>query len=405
VQVRDTNPLEVMALDQFGNAITDVAFTWSAGGPAGTIDETGMFTTGTQAGSYEGLVKVIAIQGEQDREASIDVTITPGPLSSVAVEPTAVTLDIGGTQPFSFSAYDQFGNEIKDVLSSWRAEPNVGTIDAKGVLTTGTKAGAFLGAVRVQAVEGTAMASASADLSILPDPLATIEVQASSFVVEKDTAQQFEAVGFDQYGNQILGLTFPWEATGGDIDEMGIFTARQSGRHEVRASATSRDSLATGSATVEIPLRVSVASTATFWHTADDAPTLPTILDLGAAGFAPGDLLELTYEVPPPGFSYGCGGPFVDAEGTPVMGVFSGSSTLLPTSALARVPDAIDAGLDTVSGPTFYRNEPTDIPEDFQIFSPSGFTIEVPAGATHLFFGTADSLFGDNCGMIMVTTG
>ena len=152
------------------------------------------------------------------------------------------------------------------------------------------------------------------------------------------------------------------------------------------------------------PLTVQVDPAGTFLHTVNDSPGSPTIVDLAAAGFAPGDVLKLSYSVPPPGFSaYGCGGPFVGAEDTEVIGVFSGSSSLLPPSASARVPNAIDAGSDFVTGPTFNGNEPTDIPQDFRLFPPSEFTIEIPAGATHLFLGIYDSFYAGNCGQITVT--
>ncbi|PYL45937.1 MAG: hypothetical protein DMF40_14250 [Verrucomicrobia bacterium] len=152
------------------------------------------------------------------------------------------------------------------------------------------------------------------------------------------------------------------------------------------------------------PLTVQVDPAGTFLHTVNDTPGSPTIVDLAAAGFAPGDVLKLSYFVPPPGFSaYGCGGPFVGAEDTEVIGVFSGSSSLLPPSASARVPDAIDAGSDFVTGPTFNGNEPTDIPQDFRLFPPSELTIAIPAGATHLFLGIYDSFYAGNCGQITVT--
>ncbi len=152
------------------------------------------------------------------------------------------------------------------------------------------------------------------------------------------------------------------------------------------------------------PLMVTVDSKATYLHTTCDSPALPTVVDLAAFGLAPGDGLKLTYSVAPPGFSFsGCGGPFVGAEDTSILGVFSSSSTLLPPSAHPRVPGALEAGTDVSTGPTFFCNELNDIPQDFRLFPPSGFTIQIPVGATHLFLGINDSYWADNCGNIKVT--
>ena len=47
----------------------------------------------------------------------------------------------------------------------------------------------------------------------------------------------------DQFENEISDLAFLWEATGGAIDQAGLFEATgPSGRYEVKASATYRDS-------------------------------------------------------------------------------------------------------------------------------------------------------------------
>ena len=83
---------------------------------------------------------------------------------------------------------------------------------------------------------------------------------------------------------------------------------------------------------------------------------------------------------------------------TDTVGVFSSSSTLLDSSLLHRVPDAIDAGVDVSTSPTFFGSEPTDIPEDFEINTSDlgGTVIQVPLSAKFLFVSASDSLFNDN---------
>jgi hypothetical protein len=123
------------------------------------------------------------------------------------------------------------------------------------------------------------------------------------------------------------------------------------------------------------------------------------------AGLAPGDILKLSYSVTPPGLYLICNNSAFlrTAAQIGVIGVFSSSDTLLGHNAVdpvkpLRVPGAIDAGTDAFTGPThFCNNEPNDIPQDFQIFPPGGSTMQIPAGATHLFLGINDSFYADNC--------
>jgi len=254
LQVQETARLQAKAIDQFGNLISDAVPAWTLVGPGGTIDEAGLFTAGTQAGGYEGLVQVTATQEGKSREALIDVTITPGALYAVAIEPAEVALDIGASQRFTFRAVDEFGNHISDVLSSWSAPAEVGEIDANGVLTTGTKAGLSLGAIRIEVVKGTGRATAMSDLAVRPGALATVQVEPSFAVVDKRYIQKFKAIGLDQYGNVIPGLAFLWGATGGEITQAGLYTASESGSFPVTASATFRGSLRRGSAVADVPL-------------------------------------------------------------------------------------------------------------------------------------------------------
>ena len=174
--------------------------------------------------------------------------------------PGEVTLDIGATQSFSFTALDEFGNEIPDAIgdatANWSAESELGTIDAEGLLTTGTLAGDFPAGVVVEFVEGSDKVSATANVTIRPGPLAAIDVQPASIVLEEGETQQFAAVGKDPHGNEIPDLAFIWGTTGGIINQQGDFSATaESGTHVVRATAFSGQE-ATGSATVRVPLHV-----------------------------------------------------------------------------------------------------------------------------------------------------
>ena len=253
VAVQQVAQFTAVALDEFGNAVPSEV-TWAIAGEGGSIADSGRFTADRVAGTFGDAVKASLQTDAGELVATASVTVEPGPLSSVVVEPVEILLDIGATQPFTFMALDKFGNKITDTLASWSATPEVGAIDANGILIPGTRAGVFLSAVRVDVVKGADKASATADVAVQAGPLASIEVEPSFADVEKGAIQRFAAAAFDQFGNKIRGLAFLWGATGGKITQAGLFTAvEQGGSYEVRASASVGEREATGSATVHIP--------------------------------------------------------------------------------------------------------------------------------------------------------
>jgi len=132
---------------------------------------------------------------------------------------------------------------------------------------------------------------------------------------------------------------------------------------------------------------------ATYLRTNQDQPAAPLVLDLATLGATPGSWLRIGTTG---GFRYINGGP--DGLNS-LCGVFSSDSTLLATNLQQRVPGAIAAGPAFASGNTYYGSLPMDVPQDFYC-SRNGWAentvVQVPAGATHLFLGVHDSLYGDN---------
>ena len=126
----------------------------------------------------------------------------------------------------------------------------------------------------------------------------------------------------------------------------------------------------------------------------DDTTVNPLFLELSTYSIAPGStiLLEVTGD-----YSYR---RYYADEEMAVLGLFSASNTLLVSSELNRVPDAIDAGNDIVTYNTYYDGLATDIGEDFSIYHENDpdfqTVIQVPDMATHLFVGILDSLYSDN---------
>lgn len=238
--------------DDFDNVVPST-FDWTVDGAAGSIDGNGLFTAGTATGLYTNAVTVKVTGDSSGRQAVSSITVTPGPIVSVMVQPPSAILDIGDTQSFSFRAFDAFENETTDALIAWAVSPDVGTIDGDGKFTAGTNAGSFPGSLRVEAVSGATRSSASVDVVVQPDPLAAVTVTPSQATITGGASQTFNAGGFDEYGNAIPELSFIWKSTGGAISQNGVYSAGQDrAYHTVTASALYEGRSNSGSADVQV---------------------------------------------------------------------------------------------------------------------------------------------------------
>jgi hypothetical protein len=137
--------------------------------------------------------------------------------------------------------------------------------------------------------------------------------------------------------------------------------------------------------------QVSLDPKNTYLHTNQDNAGDTVPVDLAALSITPGMHLRITVQ-----------GDFDNGTGTDdsqhLLGIFSATSTLLGADNLDRVADAIDAGFDFQTTPTYFGSEPTDVAEDFLVSYAyrSDLTVTVPAGAAYLFLACPDTLYLDN---------
>ena len=112
-----------IARDEFGNVVPS-SFEWGTDAAAGSLDDNGGFIAGTEAGSFPETVTVSLQADSGELVASSSITVEPGAVASVAVEPSTVTLDIGATRLFNFKAFDAFANETTDPITAWTVSPD-----------------------------------------------------------------------------------------------------------------------------------------------------------------------------------------------------------------------------------------------------------------------------------------
>ena len=147
----------------------------------------------------------------------------PGPVASITVTPTPVTLAQATNQQFTAVVKDAAGN-VLSVSPNWSVAAGGGSIIASnGLFTAGTVAGTYTNTVTASV----GSIAASATVTVTTAALATITVTPNPQPLAIGGTQQFAAVGKDLAGN-VVSITPTWSvvtATSGSINATGLFTA------------------------------------------------------------------------------------------------------------------------------------------------------------------------------------
>jgi len=175
-------------------------------------------------------------------------TSTPPVLSTITVSPASASVQTGGTQQFSATGYDQFGNPMSPQPTFTWSVRGGGAISASGLFTAGSTAG---GPFTVTASSGGVNGTASVTVTA-PPVLTTITVAPASASVQTGKTQQFTATGYDQFGKPLSPQpSFTWSVSGGgSISASGLFTASSTAGGPFTVTASSGSVSGTASVTV-----------------------------------------------------------------------------------------------------------------------------------------------------------
>ena len=232
--------------DAFGNPVSLGSVAWSVANGGGTIGSaSGLFTAGNTVGIFANTVR--ATSGGISGTAF--VTVTAGPVATIVIVPATASLTVGSGQQFIAEGRDASGNFVA-IVPTWTVVNGGGTINAAtGVFTAGTIAGTFTNTVRA----ASGFLSATATVTVVGGPIATIVVTPNPAAVGIGGVQQFVATGRDALGN-VVTIVPTWSVVngGGTIGATsGVFTAGTvAGNFANTVRATS--GAITGSATVDV---------------------------------------------------------------------------------------------------------------------------------------------------------
>jgi hypothetical protein len=227
--------LRAVGVDAYGNT-TDVDATWALEGKIGSLTASGAFTAG-QAGSGRVTAQV------DDLQAAAEVTVAPGRVHRLSLEPGQAQVASTTTQTFVAKGYDAADNEVP-VDVQWAMSSKIGMIDPNGQFT-GTQVGKGTLAAYTSGV------MATADLAVTPGPVSLLFVTPQPVKAKAGEDIPFVAQGFDAHHNLIPTLQTDWHVAGeiGMIDaQTGLFSATHVGQGKVVVSVGGSQ----GSADVEI---------------------------------------------------------------------------------------------------------------------------------------------------------
>jgi hypothetical protein len=244
-----TNSGGVVTLRDASQAIVNI---FSYGGSTGLNGDTGQSLTRSPdiTGNF---VQHTAATGSGGRIFSpgtrVDGTPFAGnPIARIDVTPSTATIDAGAKQQFTAHAFNSNGQEITGVIFFWQSTNTaVATIDQTGLATSSSS-----GSTQIIA-SGRGIQSAPATLTVrdIQRVLTRIDVTPSTATIPTTGAQQFTAHGFDQFGNEIVGLSFTWASTNtsvATVDQTGLATGVAQGQSTIKATSQN----VTGTATLNV---------------------------------------------------------------------------------------------------------------------------------------------------------
>ena len=243
--VADLREEVILTADVFlvdGTPTSDVDLIWMMTDVrAGTIETTGLFTAGREAGDYRNAISVTAVQKSGDgvvhTTASVPVTVVgeaqQATLAEVVILPTEPTVLTGQLYRFRAVGHDEHGQVIPGVSFEWSAaDLTIGELNSIGYLSVSATPGKYIDVVTVIGRWNGVEIIDSVDVTVLDIPNwgenLTVQVLPQRFQIDHGENMQLRAVAINGLGELVVGTEIRWtmeEPVAGSVSGTGLFVA------------------------------------------------------------------------------------------------------------------------------------------------------------------------------------
>ena len=182
-----TQQFTAVGKDADGNVMS-ITPTWTVSAGGGTIDDSGMLTAGSTAGSFT----VTATSGSVSGTSTVTIASSALPVATITLTPATATLAEGATQQFTAVGKDANGDVVA-FTPTWSVTADGGTIDTDGLFTAGSTPGTFANTVSV--TNGTVTATATVTVTApAPDVVGDYTLESIDGKTPPDTIVHTDSV-------------------------------------------------------------------------------------------------------------------------------------------------------------------------------------------------------------------
>lgn len=225
-----STPLTVSVTDGQGIAVSGAPVTWRfrAEGELVSSRTVQTDTDGEAAVTWElhtaaGAQEATALLRAGD-SVTFSASVDPGPVATVSVEPSEVSVDVGGTRSLEASAEDRYGNAVAVSTFEWASsDPGVASVNQTGVVTASALGTATITAT-AEGVEGSSSVTVT-DPGTSPSSMTAVGGDGQTGVVGEALGAPLSVRVLNSDGDPLEGISVGWSVTAGDGSVAAASTA------------------------------------------------------------------------------------------------------------------------------------------------------------------------------------